>query len=112
MGQNQQPANTYYLIGWIFMLLALLCEGYVLPLIVFAWIALVCFAVGYNYLRSNTGFLKDHRGRIPLIKKVFYAPYQFAYRLMWRFFRKKNNPPLMELLPRCYVGPRLTLRNL
>ncbi len=111
-GRNQQPANTYYLIGWIFMLLALLCEGYVLPLIVFAWIALVCFAVGYNYLRGNTGFLKDHRGRIPLIKKVFYAPYQFAYRLMWRFFRKKNNPPLMELLPRCYVGPRLDASEL
>ncbi|WP_454879334.1 hypothetical protein [Sphingobacterium detergens] len=106
-GRNQQPANTYYLIGWIFMLLALLCEGYVLPLIVFAWIALVCFAVGYNYLCGNTGFLKDYRGRIPLIKKVFYAPYQFAYQLMWRFFRKQNNPPLMELLPRCYVGPRL-----
>jgi len=105
--RNQQLANSYYLIGWIFMLLALLCEGYLLPLIVFAWVALVCFAVGYNYLRGNTRFLKDHRGRIPLMKKVFYAPYQFAYRLMWRFFRKKNNPPLMELLPRCYVGPRL-----
>lgn len=111
-GRNQQPANTYYLIGWIFMLLALFCEGYVLPLIVFAWIALVCFAVGYNYLRGNKGFLKDHRGRIPLIKKLFYAPYQFAYRLMWRFFRKKNNPPLMELLPRCYVGPRLDASEL
>ena len=111
-GRNQQLANRYYLIGWIFMLFALLCEGYVLPLIVFAWIALVCFSVGYNYLRGNTGFLKDHRGRIPLIKKVFYAPYQFAYRLMWRFFRKKNNPPLMELLPRCYVGPRLDASEL
>lgn len=111
-GRNQQPANSYYLIGWIFMLLALLCEGYVLPLIVFAWVALVCFAVGNNYLCGNTGFLKDHRGRIPLIKKVFYAPYQFVYWLMWRFFRKKNNPSLMELLPRCYVGPRLNASEL
>ncbi|MNI19807.1 hypothetical protein D3C87_670290 [compost metagenome] len=111
-GRNQQPANSYYLIGWIFTLLALLCEGYVLPLIVFAWVALVCFAVGYNYLCGNTRFLKDHRGRIPLIKKVFYAPYQFVYRLMWRFFRKKNNPLLMELLPRCYVGPRLNASEL
>jgi len=110
--RNQQLANSYYLIGWIFMLLALLCEGYVLPLIVFAWVAFVCFAVGYSYLRNNTRFLKDHRGRIPLIKKVFYAPYQFAYLLMWRFFRKKNNPPLMELLPRCYVGPRLNASEL
>ncbi|WP_104385254.1 phosphatase PAP2 family protein [Sphingobacterium sp. HMA12] len=105
--RNQQLANSYYLIGWIFTLLALLCEGYVLPLIVFAWVAFVCFAVGYSYLHNNTRFLKDHQGRIPLIKKVFYAPYQFAYWLMWRFFRKKNNPPLVELLPRCYVGPRL-----
>lgn len=111
-GRNQQPTNSYYLIGWIFTLLAFLCEGYVLPLIVFAWVALVCFAVGYNYLRGNTRFLKDNRGRIPLIKKVFYAPYQFVYRLMWRFFRKKNNPPLMELLSRCYVGPRLSASEL
>lgn len=105
--RNQQLANSYYLIGWLFLLLALCCEAYALPLIAFAWVALVCFAVGYNYLCGNARFLKDHQGRIPLIKKVFYAPYQFAYRLMWRFFRKKNNPPLMELLPRCYVGPRL-----
>ena len=106
--QRVAIANSYYLIGWVFTLLALLCEGYVFPLIVFAWIALVCFAIGYSYQRNNTGFLKDHLGRIPLIKKVFYAPYQFAYWLMWRFFRKRNNPPLMELLPRCYVGPRLS----
>ncbi len=106
--QRVSIANSYYLVGWIFTLLALLCEAYVLPLIVFAWIAFVCFAVGYSYLRNNTGFLKGHQGRIPLIKKVFYAPYQFAYWLMWRFFRKRNNPPLMELLPRCYVGPRLS----
>lgn len=110
--RNQQLANTYDLIGWIFTLLALLCEGYVLPLILFAWVGLVCFAIGYNYLRGNTGFLKGHRGRIPLLKKVFYAPYQFAYQLMWRFFRKKNNPLLMELLPRCYVGPRLNSSEL
>lgn len=106
--QRMTIANTYYLIGWIFTLLSLLCEAYVLPLIVFAWIAFVCFAVGYSYQRNNTGFLKDHQGRIPLIKKVFYAPYQFAYSLMWRFFRKRNHPLLMELLPRCYVGPRLS----
>lgn len=106
--QRVAIANSYYLIGWVFTLLALLCEEYVFSLIVFAWIALVCFAIGYSYQRNNTGFLKDHLGRIPLIKKVFYAPYQFAYWLMWRFFRKRNNPPLMELLPRCYVGPRLS----
>jgi len=110
--RNQQLANSYYLAGWIFMLLALLCEGRLLLLMLFVWLALVCFAVGYNYLRGCTGFLKDHRGRIPLIKKVFYAPYQFAYRLIWRFFRKKNNPPLMEVLPRCYVGPRLNSSEL
>lgn len=106
--QRLAIANSYYLIGWIFTLLALLCEGYVFPLIVFAWIAFVCFAVGYSYQRNNKRFLKDHLGRIPLIKRVFYAPYQFAYWLMWRFFRKRNNPPLIELLPRCYVGPRLS----
>jgi len=106
--QRLAIANSYYLIGWIFTLLALLCEGYVFPLIVVAWIAFVCFAVGYSYQRNNKRFLKDHLGRIPLIKKVFYAPYQFAYWLMWRFFRKRNNPPLIELLPRCYVGPRLS----
>ncbi|WP_343564974.1 phosphatase PAP2 family protein [Sphingobacterium sp.] len=105
--RNQQLANSYYLIGWLFLLLALCCERYALLPIAFAWIALVCFAVGYNYLCGNRRFLKDNRGRIPLIKKVFYAPYQLAYWLMWRFFRKENNPPLMELLPRCYVGPRL-----
>ncbi|WP_433902184.1 hypothetical protein [Sphingobacterium puteale] len=110
--RNQQVTNSYYLIGWLFMLLALLCEGYLLLLIAFAWVAFDCFAVGYNYLCGNTGFLKDNRGRIPLIKKVFYAPYQLAYWLMWRFFRKRNNPPLMELLPRCYVGPRLDASEL
>ncbi|WP_324758428.1 phosphatase PAP2 family protein [Sphingobacterium thalpophilum] len=110
--RNQQLANSYYLAGWIFMLLVLLCEGRLLLLILFVWIALLCFAVGYNYLRGNTGFLKDHRGRIPMVKKVFYAPYQLAYWLIWRFFRKKNNPPLMELLPRCYVGPRLNASEL
>lgn len=110
--RNQQVTDSYYLIGWLFMLLALLCEGYLLLLIAFAWVAFDCFAVGYNYLFGNTGFLKDNRGRIPLIKKVFYAPYQLAYWLMWRFFRKENNPPLMELLPRCYVGPRLDASEL
>ncbi|OOG16531.1 hypothetical protein BWD42_20040 [Sphingobacterium sp. CZ-UAM] len=110
--RNQQVANSYYLIGWLFMLLALLCEGYLLLLIAFAWVAFVCLAVGYNYLCGNTGFLKDNRGRTPLIKKVFYAPYRLAYWLMWRFFRKKNNPPLIELLPRCYVGPRLDASEL
>lgn len=110
--RNLQLANSYYLIGWLCVLVALCCERYVLPVIVCAWVAFVCFAVGYNYQRGNALFLKDRSGKIPLIKKVFYAPYQFAYWLIWRFFSKRNNPPMMEVLPRCYVGPRLKTSEL
>lgn len=105
--RNIAVANYYYLMGWICILLTLLCERSMLAAVVFTWIALVCFAIGYHYLRGHRFFLKDGTGKISTVKKVCYAPYQLAYWLIWRFFRKKNNPSLMELLPRCYVGPRL-----
>lgn len=49
---------------------------------------------------------------MPVFKKLVYSPYQWIYWLLWRFVRRRNNPPLLEILPRCYVGPRTTAGDL
>ncbi len=104
--RNRGIGNVYYLIGWIILLLAIWSGEYMFGCSFLGWISFVCFAVGRCYFINNPNFLKNKNGRIPWFKKVFYAPYQLVYWLIWRFIRQKNNPLFIEVLPSCYVGPR------
>ena len=110
--RNQGIGNVYYAIGWSLLLLALWGGTYTFVVYFLCWPSLVCFAVGRNYIISNPRFLKKENGWIPGFKKLFYYPYQGIYWLLWRFFRRRNNPPLFEVLPGCYVGPRATRGDL
>jgi rhodanese-related sulfurtransferase len=110
--RNQGIGNVYYAIGWSLLLLALWGGTYTFVVYFLCWPSFVCFAVGRNYIIGNPRFLKKENGWIPGFKKLFYCPYQCIYWLLWRFIRRRNNPPLFEILPGCYVGPRATRGDL
>ncbi len=110
--RNRGIGHVYFIVGWIVLLLAIWGGEYMFGWYFLGWISLVCFAVGRSYFINNPNFLKNENGRIPWFKKVFYAPHQLAYWLIWRFARQKNNPPFMEVLPSCYVGPRASKADL
>lgn len=110
--RNQGIGNVYYLIGWVMLLLAIWSGEHRFGWYLLGWISFVCFAVGRGYFINNPNFLKNEDGRISWLKKMFYAPYQLAYWLIWRFVRKKNNPTFIEVLPSCYVGPRVSTVDL
>lgn len=110
--RNQGIGNVYYAIGWCLLLLALWGGTHAFGLYLLCWPSLVCIAVGRNYVINNPTFLKNEKGWISGFKKLFYSPYQWIYWLLWRFVRRRNNPPLLEILPRCYVGPRTTAGDL
>ncbi|RKF41017.1 hypothetical protein BCY89_21585 [Sphingobacterium siyangense] len=110
--RNQGIGNVYYAIGWCLLLLALWGGTHAFGLYLLCWPSLVCIAVGRNYVINNPRFLKNEKGWMPVFKKLVYSPYQWIYWLLWRFVRRRNNPPLLEILPRCYVGPRTTAGDL
>jgi len=110
--RNRGISHVYFIVGWIVLLLAFWSWGYLFGWHLLFWISLVCFAVGRSYFINNPNFLKNEKGQISSFKKVFYAPYQLAYWLIWRFARRKNNPLFIEILPRCYVGPRASTADL
>ncbi|MGE8428375.1 MAG: hypothetical protein ACN6O7_10885 [Sphingobacterium sp.] len=110
--RNQRIGNVYYAIGWSLLLLALWGGTYAFGVYILCWPSFVCFAVGRNYIIGNPRFLKKENGWIPGFKKLFYCPYQCIYWLLWRFVRRRNSPPLFEILPGCYVGPRVARGDL
>lgn len=103
--RNDQVANVYFLSGWIMILAALLLNEFSgkfwLSLL---WPALMSLWVGFQYQKNNIYFLKDRKGNISWIKKVFYAPYLFIYWIFWKFFRKNKIP--VEILPGIYISSR------
>ncbi len=68
------------------------------------WPALMGLCIGFQYQKNNIYFLKDRKGNISWIKKIFYAPYLFIYWIFWKFFRKNKTP--VEILPGIYISSR------
>ena len=103
--RNDQVANVYFLSGWIMILAALLLNEFSGKFwLLLLWPALMSLWVGFQYQKNNICFLKDRKGNISWIKKVFYAPYLFIYWIFWKFFRKNKIP--VEILPGIYISSR------
>ncbi|UIR55499.1 hypothetical protein LZQ00_14650 [Sphingobacterium sp. SRCM116780] len=106
--RNQYVACFYYLFSFITCLLASLCyDLHIVYSLGIIWISMMLFIVGLHYQYDQHHFLKDKNGHITWWKKVFYFPYQFTYYLLWRFFRKKQENVLMEIMPQLFITARL-----
>ncbi|MDR3025916.1 phosphatase PAP2 family protein [Chryseobacterium sp.] len=103
--RNFQVANIYFLLGWVIILAALLMNQFSGNIGLFLlWPGIMTILIGYHYQKNNIYFLKDKKGNIPWIKKVFYSPYLLLYQIFWKFFRKNKIP--VEILQGLYISSR------
>ncbi|WP_312298557.1 phosphatase PAP2 family protein [Chryseobacterium sp.] len=103
--RNDQVANVYFLSAWTMILAALLLNEFSGKFwLLLLWPALMGLCIGFQYQKNNIYFLKDRKGNISWIKKIFYAPYLFIYWIFWKFFRKNKTP--VEILPGIYISSR------
>ncbi|TZG00075.1 phosphatase (plasmid) [Chryseobacterium panacisoli] len=111
--RNFQVANLYFLLGWIIILTALMINQFFGNIGLFLlWPGTMVILIGYHYQKNNIYFLKDKKGNISWIKKIFYFPYLLLYWIFWKFFRKNKIP--VEVLPGLYISSRPdqeTLKN-
>ena len=106
--RNYRIGIVYYFFSLLFSLIALLIYNYISSFgLLILWISLAVFLVGTAYLKSNSRFLKRENGSVSFFKKIFYFPYLFIYKIIWRFARKNTNNPVTEIVPQIFIGAKL-----
>lgn len=109
--RNFQVANYYFLLGWIFTLMALFLYQFAENMgFILLWPALMTILIGYYYQKNTIYFLKDKSGNISFFKKTFYSPYLLMYWLFWKFLRKNRKP--IEIVPNIYISSKLSPKDL